>query len=146
MEKFKSTFATEVETDAANYITELIMRNYFKLEKVAAPTFPFWRAEYKGQSPEIDKWTKRYVLELIGVKQLLKKYSAPTIVKFYSENYWPGFKELKKKNQQMILAALTKIEEASKIVKVEVDMTPKEYEAPAPPPIRKRNHQLKHLL
>lgn len=114
--QYQSLFVSEHKIDLANYITEIIICNYLAMLKKPKPASPFWRKEIAAHSPELVALSKKYQLELIGVKQLLKKFSGSTIAKYYTESKRTGFKGLKKENQIKILRDLEKLE-SSKIIK-----------------------------
>lgn len=101
----------EHKIDLPNYITEIIIRNFQKMRNKPLPNCPFWRKEISCNSPELAELCKKYQLELIGVKQLLKKFDGDIIVKFYLESKRTGFKGLKKVNQVKILEALKAMQE-----------------------------------
>lgn len=107
---YQSIFVPEHKIDIANYITEIIICNYLRMIKKPRPASPFWRKDIASASPELQALCKKYQLELIGVKQLLKKFDADIIAKYYTESKRTGFKGLKKINQTKILEELSKLQ------------------------------------
>lgn len=117
---YKSIFVPEHKIDIANYITEIIICNYLRMINKPRPASPFWRKDIASASPELTALCKKYQLELIGVKQLLKKFDADIIAKYYTESKRTGFKGLKKVNQTAILIELQKLQ-TQRLVKDQLD-------------------------
>lgn len=96
---FNSIFVPEIKIDISNYITELLIKNYVEFTRVPMPTSPFWRKEIAKNSKELTELSKRYVIELGGVKQLLKIFKPEAIIKAIANNKQFSYKLLKKHNQ-----------------------------------------------
>lgn len=73
------------------------------------PQCPFWRKEIAANSEDLKNLSKRYQVELIGVKQLLKKFKPETLIKYFTDTKTPGFKNLKKHNQTRIIKELEEL-------------------------------------
>lgn len=101
--QYKSIFVTEQTIDLANYITELLIKNYILMVKKPLPTCPFWRKEIAANDTFLQELSKRYALELIGIKNLLKVFDGNIITKYIIDQRKIGFKMLKKENQAIFL-------------------------------------------
>lgn len=108
---YNSVFASEIQIDEANYLTEILIKNYLHFIKCPLPNFPFWRKEYANQSQKITELSKRYQVELIGIKQLLRKFNAQSIAKDFVENKRFLYKMGKKATQLNIEESISSIEE-----------------------------------
>lgn len=106
--KYNSCFVPEQGIDVANYITEQLIRNFLDMVKKPKPSCPFWRKDIAQQDPFLTDLSKRYHLELIGVKELLKIFDQSVITSYIVKNKRIGFKMLKKENQAMFLYELFK--------------------------------------
>lgn len=75
-----SIFDPSITIDTPNMLTELLMSNYFKLIRKPIPKFPFWRGVYsEGDNHYIKFLSKKYMLEVVTIKRLLKKYKPKVI-------------------------------------------------------------------
>ena len=108
--QYNSIFVPEIKIDLPNFLTELLIRNYLEFNKKQLPTSPFWRKEISSQSRDLQDLSKRYALELTGIKQLLKVFSGSSISKLLIEKKYFAFKHLKKETQARFLYELFQIE------------------------------------
>jgi hypothetical protein len=108
--KYNSIFVPEIKIDLPNFLTELLIKNYLEFNKKPLPSSPFWRKDISNQSSDLQELSKRYALELIGIKQLLKVFSPESISKLLTEKRYFAFKHLKKESQARFLYELFQIE------------------------------------
>ncbi len=97
--QYSSIFVPESKIDVANYLTELLICNYVKVRKKAMPTCPFWRKEY-ATDEFLQDLNEKYVLELIGIKDLLHVFDPEVLSKYIVDKFCISFKMLKKETQQ----------------------------------------------
>lgn len=103
---FDSIFDAQLKVDVPNYITELLMDNYFKVCKKDVPRTAFWRKEYKESSSNFEHWSGKYSLELSEIKNLLKVFPArPVAQTIKAERTWT-IKYLKLEDKQKFLYKL----------------------------------------
>lgn len=115
---YKSIFVPEQQIDAANAVAEIIICNFLVYTKQSLPTCPFWRKEYSANFVEL---SKRYGLELIGAKQLLKVFGIYTVMTYFATKKRIAFKNLTKPKQMDIiydlyLLQLKSVDESDKVL------------------------------
>lgn len=105
---YLSRFVPEHKIDLSNYLTEQIIANYLTWQKIPFPNCPFWRKDYVNTNDNYKELAKRYNLELLGVKELLKVFEIEAISSFIVKNKKIGFKFLTKEKQANFLYDLFK--------------------------------------
>jgi hypothetical protein len=100
---YKSIFVPEVQIDVANYLCELMMRNYMDWQKIPYPKCPFWRAEFASQSKLLKQLSERYVIELGGIQELLMVFSPDVIANLFTTKKVAGFKLFKAETKDRYL-------------------------------------------
>jgi hypothetical protein len=103
--EYSSRFVPDHKIDLANFLTEILVLNYLKQFKKNIPTVPFWRKEYSESFADL---SKRYYIELIGVKDLLKVFYPETIAEVFTQKKCFAFSYLKMENRYPILYELYK--------------------------------------
>jgi hypothetical protein len=106
VKEYKSIFVPETTIDLPNFLTEILIKNYLAMIKKQPPNCPFWRKEVCQNDEFLMELSKRYVIELTNMKNLLKCFNADVIAKYYTDSKRTGFKMLKKENQMDVLYQL----------------------------------------
>jgi hypothetical protein len=84
-ETYNSIFDADLKVNKANYLTEMIMSNYFAICKQDVPRTAFWRKKYKEQCDNFEWWAEKYSLDLSEVTNLLKVFPARPIAQTIKE-------------------------------------------------------------
>lgn len=103
---YLSRFVPEHKIDVSNYITEQIIINFLNWQRLPLPNCPFWRKDYVNVNDNYQELSKRYNLELLGVKELLKVFQIEAVSSFIVQNKKIGFKFLTKEKQANFLYEL----------------------------------------
>lgn len=137
MEKvFPSHFIDE-KIDAANYITEFLIKRFAIKNNISIPSYPFWRKKYRDKNvAQLDKLAERYNKEIISVSRLLKVFAPAVVLEYLKETTWYSLFYLTSDFQKDIIFNLYKkqvkySESKSKDV-VEKDASPYEEEPELP--------------
>ena len=92
---YKSIFVPEVQIDVANYLTEIMIKNYLDWQKMQYPKCPFWREEYVRENPSLARLAERYMLELTSMQQMLMVFSPDVIAEWLTSTKSAGFQLFK---------------------------------------------------
>lgn len=84
---FPSLFVKDLHVRSPAYITELILNNKLlwrqkKGENIDRPKCPFWKKDFAQQNPAFKQLAKDYMAEIGFVQDLLKTFSAATIIDY----------------------------------------------------------------
>lgn len=106
MDEYPSIFDASLKVNIPNYITELLMAQYFAVKRTDIPRTAFWRKKYKEQCSEFEFWSEKYRLELSEVINLLKVFPARVLAEtIKSERSWT-LKYLNKEQRQAFVYKL----------------------------------------
>lgn len=107
MTQYKSMFSPDLEITLAQYITEIIIKNFCGWQKIPLPQSKFWQQQYQTNQTLKDLG-KRYGVEISAVHDLLKVFSGPVLAKYFTEKNIACFKLSKAATQQKIISELFK--------------------------------------
>lgn len=100
---YPSIFDPSIQTDIANYLTEILIVNFLKWQKKPMPSSPFWRKDIATGDKGLAELSKKYQVELVGVRNLLTLFSPKVLAEDFINNRRVGVKMVKKETQQKIL-------------------------------------------
>lgn len=103
---YQSIFVPEIKIDIANYLTEILIKNYLNWLKIPLPKCPFWRKDIASQNADLKKLSNKYVAELTEVKELLFVFDPSVMAKDFIDNKRIGVKVIKKEQKSAIFETL----------------------------------------
>lgn len=107
---YHSLFVHDLEVDLPNFLTEILIRNYLNKFNKVHPRCAFWKKDVCQQFPELQELQKKYVVELIGIQQLLKVFNSEIIIKYFQDAKPWAIKYAKKPVQQSIIYDLYQLQ------------------------------------
>lgn len=103
---YTSYFVPEHKIDIANYLTEILIKNFLEWQKIPKPNCPFWRKEVSSNNPALKKLANKYIAELTEIKRLLHVFDASILAEDFIKNKRIGIKIIKKEFREKILLSL----------------------------------------
>jgi len=87
--EYKSMFVPQLMVGISSHITELIINNkiewHSKKSGSSKPKCAFWKKDVANEYPEFKQLQKDYIVEISYVKNLLKCFSAKTIISYIKD-------------------------------------------------------------
>lgn len=100
---YPSQFDPSIKTDISNYLTEILISNFLKWQKKPIPQSPFWRKDISTSDKWLKELSKKYQVELSGVKNLLTVFSPKVLAEDFSQKNRIGVVIVKKETQKQII-------------------------------------------
>ncbi len=115
MKDYKSLFAPNLSVGIEAHITEVLLNNKLawqmkKNSKVARPTCAFWRKDVADMNPTFKQLQKDYQIEISYIKNLLKCFSAETILSYIKDRGLITFRYLPLGKQQIMIYNIWQLE------------------------------------
>ena len=110
---YESAFLKGQKVDAANFLTELLVKKYAVKKNIGVPNYPFWRKEYHEQNTDVvTELSHKYSMEIIAVRRLLRVFDPTVLAQFILKTTWYSLFYLKKEHQKDVIFELYKLQAA----------------------------------
>lgn len=87
-------YVYDLDISVAEFITEHLIANFCKWQKIQLPKSAFWKKEYQ-ENETLKNLGKRYGAEISYVHDLLKVFSPTVLVSYISDKSIIGFRMVK---------------------------------------------------
>lgn len=105
MKIYKSIYVYDLDISVSEFITEQLIANFCKWQKISLPKSAFWKKEYQ-ENENLKSLGKRYGAEISYVHDLLKVFSPTVLMQYISDKGIIGFRMVKVETRKRYLIDL----------------------------------------
>lgn len=105
MKLYKSIYVYDLDISVSEFITEQLIANFCRWQKISLPKSAFWKKEYQ-ENDTLKNLGKRYGAEISYVHDLLKVFSPTVLMEYITKNNTIGFRMVKVETRKKYLTDL----------------------------------------